>query len=50
MPEGWSSASFLLSTCVTDTRVSDGHSWDSAVPSGMCFGATGKRQHKTNSV
>lgn len=36
MPLGWSSASFLLCVCVTDTRVSDGHSWERAVPSGMC--------------
>lgn len=50
MPLGWSSASFLLSTCVTDTKVSGAHSWESAVPSGMCFGATGKRPHGTNSV
>lgn len=28
MPLGWSSASFLFSTWVTDTKVSGGHSWE----------------------
>lgn len=42
MPLGWSSASFVVSTCVTDTKVSGGHSWERAVPSGMCLVLQGR--------
>lgn len=47
MPLGWSSASFLLGICVTDTKVSDGHSWGNAVLQGWVLELQGRGNTKS---